>query len=50
MKQRKRFTARLMFGLGSTVIAASMSSALASSGYVLNSANTVVTSDFGECV
>lgn len=50
MKQRNRFTARLMFGLGSTIIAASMSSALASSGYVLNSANTVVTSDFGECV
>lgn len=50
MAQNKRFTSPLMAGLGGAVIAASLGTAVASSGYLLDSAGNVVTSGSGECV
>jgi len=44
------FIYRLMTGLGSVLVAASAGTALAASGYVVDSEGEVVTSGFGECV
>jgi hypothetical protein len=46
MKQSERFTHRLTLVPGSAVITGSLSAALASSGYLLDSAGTVVTSGY----
>jgi len=50
MARNTHFTSRLIAGLGSAVIAASLGTAVASSGYLLDSAGNVVTSGSGECV
>ena len=50
MARNTHFTSRLIAGLGSAVIAGSVATAVASSGYVLDSAGNVVTSGSGECV
>ena len=50
MAQKKRFTSRIIAGLGSVVMSASLGTALASSGYLLDSAGNVITSGSGECV
>ena len=50
MKPSFTFICRLMAGLGNVLIAASASTALASSGYIVDSEGNVVTSGFGECV
>jgi len=50
MARNTHFTSQLIAGLGSAVIAGSVATAVASSGYVLDSAGNVVTSGSGECV
>ncbi len=50
MKSTETITRRLAVTLSCAVIAASSSAVTASSGYALDSAGKVVTSDFGECI
>ena len=50
MKLSTTYICRLMAGLGSVLVAAGASTALAASGYVVDSEGQVVTSGFGECV
>ena len=50
MAQKKRFTSPIIAGLGSVVMSASLGTALASSGHLLDSAGNVITSGSGECV
>jgi len=50
MKPNSPFVTRIITGLGSALIAVSAASVIASPGYVQDSAGTVITGDFGECV
>ena len=50
MQSSTTFIHRLMIGLGSVLVSAGASTALAASGYILDSEGNVVTSGFGECV
>ena len=50
MQSSTTFIHRLTIGLGSVLGATSAGTALAASGYILDSEGQVVTSGFGECV